>query len=162
MNIFVAIIQLTLEKDNIPRAGAMLEAWGRWSVQQVAGAEGGGGQSCLGSAGQGWGSHMKTDKLRLLEQRSPHLNVHSGQLGSWKYSCWSALCREALCVLSCFSPIRLFATLWTVACQAPVHGILQAEILEGVALPSSRRSSQPRDWTYFSYISCSGRRVLYH
>ena len=29
MNIFVAIIQLTLEKDNIPRAGAMLEAWGQ-------------------------------------------------------------------------------------------------------------------------------------
>ena len=24
------------------------------------------------------------------------------------------------CVLSCFSPVRLFATLWTIACQAPV------------------------------------------
>ena len=72
---------------------------------------------------------MKTDKLHLPEQRSSHLNVHSGQLGSWlKYSSWSALCKEALCVhacvLSCFSPIRLFATLWTVARQAPVHGIL--------------------------------------
>ena len=68
---------------------------------------------------------MKTDKLHLLEQHSSHLNVHSGQLGSWlKYCSWSALCREALCVLSCFSPIRLFATLWTVAREAPVHGIL--------------------------------------
>ena len=29
MNILVAIIQLTLEEDNTPRAGAILEAWGR-------------------------------------------------------------------------------------------------------------------------------------
>ena len=28
-----------------------------------------------------------------------------------------------------------------------VHGILQARILEWVAMPSSRRSSQPRNWT---------------
>ena len=33
--------------------------------------------------------------------------------------------------------------LWTVACQAPsVHGLLQARILEWVAMPSSRGSSQ--------------------
>ena len=35
-------------------------------------------------------------------------------------------------------------------CSLPVflvHGILQARILEWVAMPSSRRSSQPRDWT---------------
>ena len=29
----------------------------------------------------------------------------------------------------------------------PGHGILQARILEWVAIPSSRESSQPRDWT---------------
>ena len=35
---------------------------------------------------------------------------------------------------------------WTVACQAPLSmGILQARILEWVAMPSSRGSSQPRD-----------------
>ena len=43
-----------------------------------------------------------------------------------------------------------------------VHGILQARILEWVAMPSSRGSSQPRDWTCVSYISCIGRQVLYH
>ena len=38
------------------------------------------------------------------------------------------------------------ATLWTVAHQAPlVHGILQARVLEWVAMPSSRGYSQPRD-----------------
>ena len=43
-----------------------------------------------------------------------------------------------------------------------VHGILQARILEWVALPSSRGSSQPRDETWVFYFSFIGRRVLYH
>ena len=43
-----------------------------------------------------------------------------------------------------------------------VHGILQARILEWVAMPSSRRSSRSRDWTRVSYVSCIGRQVLYH
>ena len=34
-----------------------------------------------------------------------------------------------------------------------VHGILQARILEWVAVPFSRGSSQPRDWTQVSYIA---------
>ena len=44
-------------------------------------------------------------------------------------------------VLSCFSGDRLFATLWTVARQAPVQGILQTGILECVVMPLSRGSS---------------------
>ena len=48
-------------------------------------------------------------------------------------------------VLSC-SVMSDSVTLWTVACQAPLSlGILQARILEWVAIPSSRESSQPRD-----------------
>ena len=34
-----------------------------------------------------------------------------------------------------------------------VHGILQARILEWVAIPYSRGSSWPRDWTWFTYIA---------
>ena len=34
-----------------------------------------------------------------------------------------------------------------------VHGILQARILEWVAFPFSRDSSQPRDWTQVSFIA---------
>ena len=41
-----------------------------------------------------------------------------------------------------------------------VHGILQARTLEQVAVHSSRGSSQPRDRTCVSHISCIGRRVL--
>ena len=43
-----------------------------------------------------------------------------------------------------------------------VHGILQARILEWVAMPSSRGSSQPRDGTLVSYVSCIVTCVLYH
>ena len=42
------------------------------------------------------------------------------------------------------------------------HGILQARILEWVAMPSSRGSSRPRDQTRVSYVSCTGRWVLHH
>ena len=34
-----------------------------------------------------------------------------------------------------------------------IHGILQARILEWVAFPFSRESSQPRDWTQVSCIA---------
>ena len=47
-----------------------------------------------------------------------------------------------------FSHVRLFATPWTI-----VHGILQARILEWVAFPFSRGSSQPRDQTQVSRIA---------
>ena len=67
------------------------------------------------------------------------------------------------CVLSRFSCAGLFATLLD---QSPrdssVHGILQARILEWVAVPSSRGSSWPRDWTHISYVSSIGSWVLYH
>ena len=43
-----------------------------------------------------------------------------------------------------------------------VHGILQARILEWVAISSSRGSSWPKDQTHIYYISCIGRQVLYH
>ena len=56
-----------------------------------------------------------------------------------------------------------FATPWTVFLEASsVHGIFQAIILEWVAMPSSRGSSWPKDWTGISYVSCIGRQVLYH
>ena len=43
-----------------------------------------------------------------------------------------------------------------------VHEILQARILEWIAMLSSRGSSQPRDRTLISYVFCIDRTVLYH
>ena len=40
-------------------------------------------------------------------------------------------------MLSCFSCVQFFATVWTVAHQSSVHGILQARILEWVAISFS-------------------------
>ena len=50
-------------------------------------------------------------------------------------------------------------------CSSPgssVHEISQARILEWVAIPFSRRSSQPRDRTQVFCISCTVRQILYH
>ena len=47
-------------------------------------------------------------------------------------------------------------------CSPPgssIHGIFQARILEWVTISFSRRSSQPRDWTWVSLII---GRMLYH
>ena len=43
-----------------------------------------------------------------------------------------------------------------------VHGIFQAKILEWAAISFSRGSSWPRNRTYVSCVSYSGRRILYH
>ena len=66
-------------------------------------------------------------------------------------------------VLCChFSPVRLCDTVHRSLPGSSVHGILQARILEWVAMPSSRGSSQPRNRTHVSYISCISKWVLYH
>ena len=49
-------------------------------------------------------------------------------------------------------------------CSLPgssVSGILQARILEWLAIPSSRGSSQPRDRTHVSSVSCIGRWIFF-
>ena len=59
-------------------------------------------------------------------------------------------------MLSHFNRVRLCATQWTVACQAPLSmGFSKARILESVSIPSSRGSSQPRD-------GACGRMELLH
>ena len=58
--------------------------------------------------------------------------------------------------------VQLFVTPWTAAHQAPLSmEILQAGILEWLAMPSSRGSSQSRDQTHISYVSCVGRQVIF-
>ena len=50
-------------------------------------------------------------------------------------------------------------------CSPPgssARGILQARILEWVAISYCRASSQPRDRTHVSCISCIGRGIHYY
>ena len=64
------------------------------------------------------------------------------------------------CMLSRFSHVLLFATLWTVAHQSPLFmGILQARILEWVAC-LLQGSSQPRDQIRVSCGSCIAGGLL--
>ena len=54
-------------------------------------------------------------------------------------------CFAGLCWAESVSHVQLFAALWTVAHQAPLSmGIVQARIMEQVAMLSSRGSFQPR------------------
>ena len=59
--------------------------------------------------------------------------------------------------LSCWCSVLVVLTLWEpMDCSLPVssvHGILQARILEWVAIPFSRGSSQLRGWTWVSCIA---------
>ena len=68
------------------------------------------------------------------------------------------------CVLSCFSRVRVFATLWTEACQASLSmGFSRQEYWSGLPfpppgdLPDSGIGQRIKP-----YISCTGRQVLYH
>ena len=56
-----------------------------------------------------------------------------------------------------YSP-RNFSRVW----WATVHGILLARILEQVTISYSRGSSQPKDQSSVSDVSCIGRQIFYH
>ena len=58
-------------------------------------------------------------------------------------------------MLSHFSHVRLFAILWTVACQASLSmEFSRQEYWSGLPGPPPGESSQPRDQTRVSCISC--------
>ena len=70
------------------------------------------------------------------------------------------LCVRA-CMLSCFTRVRLFVALWTVALAALPLGSSGQEYWSGChALLQGRFPTQGVN--HFSRVSCIGRRVLYH
>ena len=73
--------------------------------------------------------------------------------------------RAALCVLrACSAAAVTSDSVTPVDCGPPgssVHGILQARILEWVAMPSSRGSSRPRDRTHICLHLRHCRWILY-
>ena len=62
------------------------------------------------------------------------------------------------CLCMRAQPLQFWPTLWdSMDCSLPgscLHGILQAGILEGVAIPFSRGSSWPKYWTQGSGSAC--------
>ena len=70
-----------------------------------------------------------------------------------------SLCMYVMCPQSCLTLCN------PMDCNPPgssVYGIFQARILEWVAISYSVGSSQPRDQTHVSCVSCIGRQILYH
>ena len=66
---------------------------------------------------------------------------------------WKIFLKKFIIYCAVCSHVWLFVIPWTVAHQAPPSmEILQAKILEWVAMPSSRGSSQCRDGTQVSHI----------
>ena len=81
-------------------------------------------------------------------------------------SCKAHDSRKALCFDMC---VLTHSVCWTLRdpmdcspADFSASGILQARIPEWVAIPFSRGSSRPRDWTHVSWVSCIGRQILYH
>ena len=80
---------------------------------------------------------------------------------SFCFYCWGREWVLCVCVHVYAQSAQLHPTLrYPMACSPPgssVHGILQARILEWVAIFFSRGSSRPRDQTC---VSCVGRWIL--
>ena len=70
----------------------------------------------------------------------------------------ATVCGVCMCVCVCAKLLQLCLTLCdSMDCSmlgSSVHGILQARILEQVAISLSGVSSWPRDRTHISYVSC--------
>ena len=104
---------------------------------------------------------IPTSKKKMVEDSS-NLSFHQllgnslpySQIGdpssvvSSIYCCISVLC-VCLCVCVCvLSRVQLFATPWSVACQAPLSmGFSRQEYWSGLPFPFPRGSSQPTDQT---------------
>ena len=98
--------------------------------------------------------------LLIIMLLKAHLTSHSRMSGSrWVTTqSWLLVCIAKL-LQSCLTLCD------PVDCCPPgfsAHGILQARILEWIAVSSSRGSSWPRDWTRVSYVSCIDRQFLSH
>ena len=89
----------------------------------------------------GWGTHVRLLRRERL--------LFLGERMSWSFLC--------VCTRSLQSCLALCNPMDQSPPGSSVHVILQARILEWVAIPFSRGSSRPRDQTSVSYVFCIGR-----
>ena len=103
--------------------------------------------------------------LRLITQKMRiNISISQGYFETFQIKPIANIQRG--CVYMCVcqpSCVWLFVTLQILACQAPLSlGFPRQEYQSGLPFPSPGGSSQCRDQNHVSYISCIGRRVLYH
>ena len=112
-----------------------------------------------------WPFHREAVLTALDLITQMNFNCWRVLLQRWKANTSPLLChkRSCACVQSRFSHVRPSATpMDSSPPSSCVHGILQARMLEWIAMPSCRGSSPPWDWTRISYVSCIGWQSLYH
>ena len=69
---------------------------------------------------------------------------------------------QCACMLSCFSGVQLFATLWIIACQTPLSmGFSSQEYWSELSYPPPGHLPD-RGINSTSHVSCTGRLVLHH
>ena len=100
---------------------------------------------------------LQADSLPSEPPGKPHA-MQWGQKTKWEKVNSSQCISPLLLLPSRFSCVRLCDPMDCNPSGSSVRGILQARKLEWVAIPSSRRSSPPRDWTR---VSCICRSILY-
>ena len=91
----------------------------------------------------------------MLASGHPGLKI----LYSWLYTVCVCVCARALPCSVAQSCLTLRDLMGYRPPGSSVHGILQARTLEWIAMPSSKRSSRPRDWA-LGLLPCS--RTFYH
>ena len=102
---------------------------------------------------------LGTDQVGRLPNLAPSLQdcAHTQRLTVLLLSLVMSLHGRQMCSMSVCLVTQSHPTLCSpMDCSLPgssVHGILQARILEWVAMPSSRGSSRPRNWTHISCIA---------
>ena len=79
------------------------------------------------------------------------VSMHSSRKGVYSFYQVPRKQKKVLVTQSC---LTLFDPMDCSLLGSSVHGILQARMLEWVAMPFSSGSSQPRGWTLVSYIEC--------
>ena len=91
-----------------------------------------------------------------------HRELLHWSLFLFTYIKYSELCSIILLHEWSFSRVNSLQPIDCGPWNSSVRGILQARILEWVAMPSSRGSSQPGDQTLCLMVSCIGRQILYN
>ena len=115
---------------------------------------------------EGLNKMYNPDVLELLLKYRFHLSINSIKLSKYLWMAYYVSGPFTFRLDSSKWHAQLLQLCLTLSdhmdCNPPVsvHGIFQARILDSVAISSSRISSQPRDRTHVSCISCTAGRFF--
>ena len=110
-------------------------------------------------------TEVENDKFEFIKIKIFYIAKHIYKTSKYKKNhFWENICNTYDRISMCVCPVAqsCLALCDPMDYSPPgsiVHGIFQAGILEWLTIAYSKGSSQPRDWTHVSCISCS-RQIL--